>query len=219
MLYIKTFIFNPISVNTYVLYDDTRKAVIIDPGNYVESENQQLQTFVEKEKLSIKYILNTHPHVDHILGNDYCKHSFSVPLLMHEAGLSIYKHAVHYCVAFGIDFDRFPAADRYYAQDEEIRFGNHRLQVLYTPGHTDGSVSFFEPEEKILFTGDLLFKGSIGRTDLPTGDYGTALCSIKEKILPLPEETVLYPGHGPTSTLQIEKLTNSYLLENYDDKQ
>ena len=210
MLTIKTFVFNPITENCYILYDSLHEAVIIDPGNYTEDENEVLAHFIESENLKVKYILNTHPHVDHVIGNDFCKKKFAAPLLMHQKGLGVYRFAPHYCVAFGLDAPEFPQADGFLNDGDEICFGEQKLQVLYTPGHTSGCVSFYNAENNAVFVGDALFKGSIGRTDLPTGDLELLLESIRTKLFSLPDKTIVYSGHGESSTIADEKTNNPY---------
>lgn len=210
MLTIKTFIFNPIAENTYLLYDESHEAVIIDPGNYEKYEDEALAELIKNENLSVKFILNTHPHVDHVVGNSFCKKSFVAPLLMHKNGLGVYRYAPHYCVAFGLDAPEFPSADRFFDDGDEITFGNQVLKVIYTPGHTSGCVSFYDAADNSVFVGDALFKGSIGRTDLPTGDYELLLESIRNKLFILPEETAVYSGHGETTTIFDEKRENPF---------
>lgn len=209
----RVFTFNQIEVNTIVLYDDTKEAVIIDPGMSSFIEREDLSNFLKDSELKIKYIINTHPHIDHVLGNGYCVGTFKVPLLMHEAGMGIYHHAVAYGAAFGMDCDRsdFPAPDRYIKEGDVIRFGHQVLQVLYTPGHADGSVCFYVPAAGCVIVGDVLFAGSIGRSDLPTGSHKLLIDSLKTKILTLPDTTVVYPGHGPRTTIGEEKRNNPFL--------
>ena len=210
MLTIKTFVFNPIAENCYLPYDGLQEAVIIDPGNYSESENNELAAFIGNENLKVKYILNTHPHVDHAMGNAFCKLRFAAPLLMHQNGLGVYRFAPHYCVAFGLDAPEFPQPDAFLNDGDEICFGEQKLQVLYTPGHTAGCVSFYNAESHSVFVGDALFKGSIGRTDLPTGDTELLLESIRKKLFTLPDDTVVYSGHGENTTIWDEKLHNPF---------
>ncbi len=211
MLQIKNFVFNFICVNTYLLYDATKEAIIIDPGNFSQEEHLQLKDFIEKEQLKVKYIINTHPHIDHVLGNDFCRNQFGAKLLMHKTGLPIYDNSFAYCVAFGINHDKFPPADLFIDENDLINFGNQQLEVVYTPGHADGSVCLVNHKANLIFVGDVLFEGSIGRTDLPTGDYDLLLSSIKNKILTLPEDMVIYSGHGNTTTIGREKQENPYL--------
>lgn len=211
MLQIKTFIFNFINVNTYLLYDETKEAVIIDAGNATPAENEELKNFVEKEKLNVKYIISTHPHIDHVLGNDYCRNQFGAKLLMHKAGLSIYDESYAYCIAFGFNPGQFPPADQYIEEKDIISFGKQHLEVIETPGHADGSVCLINHRENLIFVGDVLFEGSIGRTDLPTGNYDLLISSIKNKIIPLPDDMIVYSGHGDTTTIGNEKMNNPYL--------
>lgn len=211
MLQIKNFVFNFICVNTYLLYDATKEAIIIDPGNVAPEENQQLVDFVEKEKLNVKYIVNTHPHIDHVLGNDFCRTHFGAKLLMHKAGLPIYDNSFAYCIAFGIDHDKFPPADEFIAENDVIAFGKQQLAVIYTPGHADGSICLVHPTENLIFVGDVLFEGSIGRTDLPTGNSDVLISNISNKILTLPDDMVVYCGHGNSTTIGKEKQENPYL--------
>ena len=210
---IKTFVFNQIEVNTLVLYDDTKEAIIVDPGMGRLIERQELADFVIDNGLKIKYVINTHPHIDHVLGNGYCVDVYKAPLLMHEAGMDIYHHAFAYGAAFGIDCNRsdFPAPDRYIVEGDRITFGRHELQVLYTPGHADGSVSLYSPAAGCVIVGDVLFADSIGRSDLPTGNHATLIDSIKTKLMTLPDTTVVYTGHGPNTTIGSEKRDNPFL--------
>jgi glyoxylase-like metal-dependent hydrolase (beta-lactamase superfamily II) len=210
-LKIRIFHFNFIQVNTYVLYDDTKEAVIIDPGNYVEKESQQLKDFIDSECLTVKYIVNTHPHIDHIFGNDYCRNHFSALLLQHKAGEVVYENANEYLVSFKIAPFVFPPADRYVEADDVISYGHQQLKVLYTPGHCDGSISLYDAKNKLVFTGDVLFEESIGRTDLPTGNQKLLLQSIHDHLLTLDDDVAVYSGHGDATTIGKEKLSNPYL--------
>lgn len=208
---VKTFCFNPFQVNTYILYDETKEAVVIDPGDYVESEDQQLADFIDKEQLHVKYVINTHPHIDHIAGNRFCKSHFNCKILMHENALPIYQKAHVYAVVFGIDFEEAPPADQFLKDGDMVRFGNQELKVLYTPGHADGSISLYDAKNRMVFVGDVLFSGCIGRTDLPTGSQTLLLQSIHDKLTVLPDETVVFCGHEISTSIGQEKLHNPFI--------
>lgn len=210
---IRIFIFNQIEVNTLVLYDDTKEAVIVDPGMGSFIERQELADFISDNGLKIKYIIDTHPHIDHVLGNGYCVDVFKAPLLMHEAGIPVYNRSTAYGVAFGMDCDMsdFPVPDRFMQEGDCIRFGTQELQVMYTPGHAAGSISLYVPAAGCVIVGDVLFAGSIGRSDLPTGNHAILIDSIKTKLMTLPDTTVVYTGHGPTTTIGVEKRNNPFL--------
>lgn len=210
-LTIRIFHFNFIQVNTYVLHDDTGEAVIIDPGNYVESEDNILAEYIEKENLKVKYIITTHPHIDHILGNEFCKKQYRADLLMHEAGLPIYRNAPSYGSSFGIDGLQFPEPDRFLKAGDLLSFGNQQLEVRYTPGHCDGSICLYDKKHNLVFTGDVLFEESIGRTDLPTGNLELLLASIKANLLTLDDSVMAYPGHGDNTLIGRERTNNPYL--------
>lgn len=206
-LIVKRFCFNPLSVNTFVLFDETKEAIIIDPGMYRDNEEEVLKKFIEQKELSIKYILCTHPHIDHVLGNARCKRLYDAPLLMHEAGMHIYSQATAYGVAFGLDRDQsvFPEPDRFVVDGEEISFGKQVFQVIYTPGHADGSICLYSSNAGEIFVGDVIFAdGGYGRTDLPSGNLTTLKESI-EKIFALPDDTVIFPGHAQPTTVEKEK--------------
>lgn len=208
---IRIFHFNPIQVNTMVLHDKTGEAVIVDPGNCQSYEDSQLQEYISEHKLTVKYIINTHPHIDHIAGNRWCVEEFKAPLYCHEAGMPIYNKAYAYGAAFGISADKMPQPDMFLKEHNEIHFGNQVLEVLYTPGHCDGSISLYNAQDKFVICGDLIFEGSIGRSDLPTGNPSLLIQMIQEKILVLDDDTVIYPGHGPATTVGQEKQYNPYL--------
>lgn len=211
MLHIKNLVFNFIGVNTYILSDDTKEAVIIDPGNSNEEENKRLETYINQEGLQVKYLINTHPHIDHVLGNDYSRKTFGAKLVMHKAGLPIYNNAFAYCIAFGLQHDAFPAPDQYVAEGEVLTFGKQQLHIIETPGHADGSICLIHKEENIIFVGDVLFEGSIGRTDLPTGNYDLLMNNISNKLLTLPADMTVYSGHGNLTSIGKEKKENPYL--------
>ena len=211
---IKTFQFNPLQVNTYILYDEHREAIIIDPGMITTEEEKQLQSFVEENTLTIKHIICTHPHFDHVLGNAFCMSTFHAPLLMHKDGMKIYTQTAMYCSVCGLDVrgKEFPSPTHFITENEIITAGNIQLTVINTPGHAVGSVSLYAPYSDAVFVGDLLFQGSVGRADLPSGNMLTLLESIKSKIYVLPDHTVVYPGHGETTKVGDEKKYNIYTL-------
>ncbi|MBQ5993856.1 MAG: MBL fold metallo-hydrolase [Bacteroidales bacterium] len=210
---IKTFHFNPIMVNTYLLSDETGEAVIVDPGNCRSYEDEQIREYVSAKNLRVKYIINTHPHIDHIAGNPWCMAEYHPELLMHEAGMPIYNKAFAYAAAFGLETEKMPAPDRFLQEGDVVTFGNQKLKVLYTPGHCDGSICLYSADNKLIITGDLIFELSVGRSDLPTGNEALLQQSIREKILPLPDEVTILSGHGGPTTVGRERRGNPYLAQ------
>jgi glyoxylase-like metal-dependent hydrolase (beta-lactamase superfamily II) len=200
-----------IQVNTIVCYDGTKNGVIIDPGMSSKVEQQMLQDFITKENITVKYIINTHPHIDHIVGNDFCVTEFQAPLVAHEAGMPIYQDAPVHGLSFGFPKFDYPTYDIMINDGENLMFGNQSWKILYTPGHCDGSVCLYDKKNRLLITGEVLFAGSIGRTDLPTGDFHQLMKSIKEKLLALDDDIVVIPGHAETTTIGNEKNNNPYL--------
>ena len=207
-------IFNPIQENTYIIWDDTLEAAVIDAGNMNERENEVLAKFIADNGLKPKYALNTHGHFDHLLGVDFLREKYGAQLAMSSKDEFLLKCASVSAELFGVKADALPEAiDVDLEGKESIKFGNTELKIIPTPGHTPGHVAFFEPESKVLFTGDTLFRESIGRTDLPGGDYSWIMRSIIENILPLGDDVKIYPGHGETSDLGHESMYNPFVVE------
>jgi len=211
MIYIKIFTFNSLAENTYVLYDHTNECVIIDPGCYEKHEQAALKQFIDDEALTVVKLLNTHGHVDHVLGNAYVKRTFGVSLYIHLLDEVTLRSVAAYAPVYG--FARYePAeADGYIKEGELVSFGEANLKVLFLPGHAPGHIGFYCAKDNILISGDVLFQNSIGRTDLPGGNYNTLLRSIREKVLPLGDAVKVYPGHGPATTVGDERRWNPFL--------
>jgi hydroxyacylglutathione hydrolase len=205
------FTFNPFSENTYILSDDTKECVIIDPGCYDKAEKQQLADFVEKEDLKVVRLLNTHCHIDHVLGNKFVADTYKLGLEIHEKDLDVLRSVPAYAPNYGFPNyeEQLPAS--YLKDGEQIKFGNTVLDIIFAPGHAPGHVVFYNKAEKVCIGGDVLFQNSIGRTDLPGGDYDTLIQSIKTKLFTLPDDVTVYPGHGPETTIANEKKYNPFL--------
>ena len=208
------FVFNPIQENTYIVWDEMKECVIIDAGNMSAREDRVLADFIEEQGLKPVLAVNTHCHFDHILGVEFLKMTYGVPFAASSADLDLLKSGRASGAMFGMELGALPEKiDIDLATTEEIHFGNTTLRVTPTPGHTPGCVSLYHEESKSLFTGDTLFRESIGRTDLPGGDYPTIMQSILKKILPLGDEVVVYPGHGDKSNIGHESLYNPFVVE------
>jgi len=210
MVSIQTFVFNPFQENTIVVFDETREAVVIDPGCYEPEERKELDDFIATQKLTVKHLLNTHCHIDHVLGNDYVKDRYNVKLMIHAYDEPVLRAVKTYAPNYG--FGRYHEAlpDQFLKEGDTVQFGNTTLRVLFLPGHSPGHIGFYNREQKVILSGDVLFEGSIGRTDLPGGDYNTLIDSIHQKLFTLPDDVVVYPGHGRTTTLGEEKISNPF---------
>jgi glyoxylase-like metal-dependent hydrolase (beta-lactamase superfamily II) len=208
---VKSFAFNPFQENTYVLYDETGDCVIIDPGFSSTAEEQLLKDFLKAEHLRPVRLLNTHCHIDHILGNKKISEEFELDLEAHRLEENNIKRADQQALAFGMSAPESPKPRMYPEEGDEVAFGNTILKVLFTPGHSPGHVVFYYPEGKTLIGGDVLFKESIGRTDLPGGNFAALYQSITKKIFPLGDDVIVYPGHGPTTTIGHERENNPFL--------
>lgn len=208
---VKTFHFNPFQVNTYVLHDDTKEAIVIDPGNYFQREHEQLLEYIEKEGLSIQYVVNTHPHIDHVAGNTWCVKHFNTPIYIHEKAMKIYQQTHIYCAVVGMELEPCPEPAKLLQEGDILTFGNQKLKVFYTPGHADGSICLYDEANKLVFVGDVLFAGSVGRTDLPTGSAPVLMQSIREKLMTLPDETTVFCGHEITTTIGYERIHNPFI--------
>lgn len=205
--------FNPFGENTYVLSDDTKECVIVDAGCYTSRERATLENFIAERGLKPVMAVNTHGHVDHMLGVQFVKERFGVPFALHGEDRFLIESAREHGTIYGFQVEAIPEVDIDLAGRETVEFGNTTLRIIHTPGHTPGHVCLFEPEEKLLFSGDTLFKESIGRTDLPGGDYSWIMRSILERLLPLGDEVKFWPGHGPDSTIGHEVLYNPFVTE------
>ncbi|MCL2597924.1 MAG: MBL fold metallo-hydrolase [Paludibacter sp.] len=209
---VKTFIFNPVQENTYVVFDESKEAVIIDAGCIFENEYRQIDTFIEYNNLKIKHLLNTHLHFDHILGSRYIAKKYNVPLEAHLSDEFMIDTLGQTLESFGVNLNvEAQPIGKYLAENEVIKFGNSEFKVLLVPGHSPGSLCFYCQKEGILFSGDVLFRGTIGRTDLPYGDYDMLIENIKEQLMILPGSTIVYSGHGAETTINEESRNNPYL--------
>lgn len=206
-------IFNPIQENTYVVWDDTKECIIIDAGNYSAREDAMLTDFIREHDLKPVMAVNTHGHFDHAMGVAYVKATYDVPFACSKRDQFLVDSAVQSGMMFGVKCQPVPAIDIDLDAVDTIKFGNTELQVIKTPGHTPGHVSLYNAERKILFTGDTLFRESIGRTDLPGGDYSWIMRSILEQIVPLGDDVEIYPGHGDKSELGHETMYNPFITE------
>jgi len=210
MLTIQVFVFNPFQENSYVLYDDTKEAVVIDPGCYEEEEKLELEEFIEEHRLKVTMLLNTHGHIDHVLGNSFIKERFKVKLYIHRRDEPVLKAVSAYSSNYGFHLYQEAAVDDYLDEGHTISFGNQQFKILFVPGHSPGHVAFYNEKEKVVIGGDVLFQNSIGRTDLPGGNFDTLIQSIHEKLFTLPDDVAVYPGHGPKTSIGYEKISNPF---------
>lgn len=208
---IKTFVFNPFQLNTYLLYDESLEGIIIDAGNSNQQEDAQLFDFVEKEGIQIKGLYYTHAHVDHIVGNNAILKHFNCKSFAHYDSIVFFEQAPDYGKSLGFNISELILPEVFINEDSLIKFGNSKLKVIHTPGHADGSLCFYSMEDQFVIVGDVLFRGSIGRTDLPTGDFDLLAKSIIEKLYSLPSATKVYSGHGPTTSIGYEKVNNPFV--------
>ncbi len=210
MLQIQSFVFNPLQENTYVLYDESGECVVIDPGCYEADERYELESFISDKNLTVKYLLNTHCHVDHVLGNYFVKEKYRVKFLMHQKDEQVLRAVKVYAPNYGFMQYHEALPDEFIEENQVITFGNQKLKVLFVPGHSPGHVAFYEESAGAVIGGDVLFYNSIGRTDLPGGNYQTLIDSIHKKLFTLPDNVIVYPGHGPETTVGFEKRTNPF---------
>lgn len=213
MISIAKLVFNPFQENTYILSEPGGDCIIIDAGNYSGRENDALSGYVKEKGLRPVMAVNTHGHVDHILGVQYVKDAFDVPFALHSGDNFLIESCVEHGAIYGFDVNGVPSVDKDLKGTEVIGLGGSELRIIHTPGHTPGHICLFDGETKSLFCGDTLFRESIGRTDLPGGDYSWIMKSILEQIVPLGEDVKIYPGHGPESTIGHEVLYNPFIAE------
>lgn len=204
---VRQLVVGPLQTNCYIAAcEETLEGVVIDPGD----DAPRILGEIEANRIKIQYILNTHAHFDHIGANEVLKRQLNVPLALHPLDMPLLKEQGG-AMIFGLTAPQSPEPDMELVPGMEIKFGNHTMEVLLTPGHTPGHVSFFEKEEKVLFDGDVLFDGGIGRTDIPGGSMDAIMHSIREILFKLPDETVVYSGHGNPTTIGQEKATNPWI--------
>lgn len=210
MIQIHNFTFSPFLENTYVLYDETKEAIIVDPGCYEQAEREELAEFIKASDLKIVKLINTHCHIDHVFGNAWVKKKYNVELTIHPEDEATLRSVEVYAPAYGFTGYETSQADHFYEEGDVVNFGNSELEVIFTPGHAPGHVVLVNREQKICIGGDVLFDGSIGRTDLPGGDFDLLIKSIHEKLFQLDNDVEVYPGHGGTTTIGKEKANNPF---------
>ncbi len=214
MVKIHVLTFGPFHQNTSVLADETGECVIIDPGCFSEEENVKLMNFLQTNKLKPVRLLQTHCHLDHIFGANYVAQMFDLEMEAHKEEEFIHQGFEISCKRFGISGQSIPEIGKYLAEGDKISFGNSELEILFVPGHTPGHIVFVSHAAKAVISGDVLFKGSIGRTDLPGGNHTQLVESIKAKLYQLPDDYTVYPGHGDTTTIGFERQNNPFVRAN-----
>lgn len=211
MLSTKLFTFNPVQENTYVIYNEKGECCIIDPGCYSTNERNELKNFISQHGLLPKYLLNTHCHLDHVFGNKFIHDEYGLSLHFHKNEKLVFDNAPASGLMFGLPFEQYKGDIIYIDESDKITLGEDMLEILLTPGHSPGSISFYCKEQQFVIAGDVLFKLGVGRTDLPGGSFETLMDSIRNKLFPLPDDVVVYPGHGPDTTIGFEKRNNPFL--------
>lgn len=211
MLHVKVFLFNPVQENTYLIYNDEKECIIIDPGCYSENEQDIITGFIQQNGLKPVLLLNTHCHLDHVFGNKFIAEKFGLVLHIHPLEKKMLELAPASGLMWNLPFDNYMGNLEFLVPGRSLKLGKEDIQVLFTPGHSPGSVSLYSPGNGFVISGDVLFRESIGRTDLPGGDFGVLSRSITEQLYTLPGETVVYSGHGPSTTIEWEKTHNPYV--------
>jgi len=211
MLKIKSFVFSPIQENTYLLYNEFNNCIIIDPGCYFPAEQDELKAFITQSKLTPRMLLNTHCHLDHVFGNKFAAETWGLTLHLHEKEKKLLDYAPTSGLMYNMPFDNYAGDYHFLKEGDVVTLGNDELSVIAAPGHSPGHICFYCAKQHFIISGDVLFNRSIGRTDLPGGDHETLLKNIREKLFVLPEETIVYSGHGPVTTIGEEKKYNPFL--------
>ena len=211
MLTVQTFTFNPVQENTYIVYNEKGECCIIDPGCYFATEEMELKNFISNNRLNPLFLLNTHCHLDHIFGNRFISKTYNLPLYINQLEKPVLDYGPVSGQLWQLPFDNYDGELKYLDENDKIILGNDTLQVLFTPGHSPGSISFYSSSDKFIISGDVLFEGSVGRTDLPGADFKTLEQSIKLKLYSLPSDVIVYPGHGSTTTIGDEMKTNPFV--------
>lgn len=216
MLALKSFTFSPVQENTYVLYNEQKQCCIIDPGCYFPEERDELKTGIIKTGLTPVLLLNTHCHLDHVFGNKFIYDTWGLPLHIHQKEKPVLDFAPQSGQLYQLPFDQYDGplvylkeGNKIYLGDEEI--DSNELEIRFTPGHSPGSISFYHEAGNFIIGGDVLFNGSIGRTDLPGGDFDILVNSIQTQFFTLPDDTKVYSGHGPLTTVGFEKMNNPFV--------
>jgi hydroxyacylglutathione hydrolase len=206
---VKKFTFNGFQENTYIVYTETGNCVIIDPGCYKDQEEKQLISFIYDNELKPLALFNTHAHIDHVLGNSFVLSKFKIPFYLHEEDVNTLKSVENYAHLYGFEgYKNSPLPTEFFTHQQVIELEDLKFQVFHTPGHCPGHVVLYSEENGFVINGDVLFQGSFGRVDLPGGDLETLKKSIFDQMFILPNETVVYCGHGPETTIEQEKKTN-----------
>ena len=211
MLKIKSFVFSPIQENTYLLYNELNHCIIIDPGCYFPEEKDELKAFITQSGLQPRFLLNTHCHLDHVFGNKFVADEYSLSLQIHEKEKAMLEFAPASGLMYDLPFDNYTGDLLYLKEGEKVVLDEDELEIFFVPGHSPGHICFYCAKQSFIISGDVLFNRSIGRTDLPMGDHQTLLSSIRKKLFVLPDETVVYSGHGPVTTIGEEKRENPFL--------
>lgn len=211
MLTIKSFVFNLFEENTYVVSDETGQCIIIDPGCYTVPEQKKLDDYITQNGLTPVMLINTHAHLDHILGNAFAANRWDLKPQLHAADLQLLRAAPLYGDMWGIRPEVSPDPEKFLEEGESVSFGKQELQILFVPGHCPGHIALYSEREQVIFSGDVLFAGSISRTDLPGGNLDELLNSIHQKMMTLPDDTKVYCGHGPTTTIRQERMSNPFI--------
>lgn len=211
MIRVHTFTFNPFAENTYILSDETNECVIVDPGCHNYEERKELKDFIESEGLKVVSLLNTHAHIDHVLGNEFIKRTFGVKLHLHKKDLPVLANAASRAEYYGFPNYEGSTVDVFIEEGDVITFGNTTLSIVFVPGHAPGHVAFLNIDQKICISGDVLFRGSVGRTDFPLCSFTDLENSIRTKLYTLADDMVVFPGHGGITTIGYEKQHNSYV--------
>lgn len=211
MLAVKVFTFNPVQENTYLLYDEKGRCIIVDPGCYYDEEKETIASFIKENDLSPTLLLNTHCHLDHVFGNQWIAEKYGLKLHLHKNEKLVLDHAPASGLMWNLPFDNYKGELEYLQENDTTRLGEDKLEILFVPGHSPGSVAFYCKDQHFIISGDVLFKMSIGRTDLPGGDYSTLVNSIHSRLFVLPEETIVYPGHGEPTSIGYEKQHNPFV--------
>ena len=217
MVTIKNFCFNLFYENTYLLFDETKECIIIDPGCSDSSEEQILKEFISLKGLMPVMLINTHAHVDHVFGNNFVYQAYKLLPVLHRNEIAILEAAPAAGANWGVEVHPSPSPVKFIEEGDTIKFGNSVLEIIFTPGHSPGSVCIYNKEQAFVIGGDVLFRGSIGRTDLPGGDHQALLQSIRQKLFHLGDDTIVYPGHGPETTVGYERKYNPFVGLNATD--